>query len=410
MVEQDRMTERDHWLDQLSNFVIVDMGIISSPSLTMGGYRCRVKPFRLYSGQQIVYENVEILLPGNKAVGIDIDLDGTACLIFGPYSSSVSIENRTLAGMNSPYDQRYLKCMPIGNSATWMSRLRFSNIGECSYLTPTSSFSFRIDGSVSYNQESPQQAITCDSSGIIRQTTPNITSEYRPDGSYMRCTWGVEPGSISKLESFLDNIIDTFYMSTEVFEEKDGEETLWEQLLTFEKWFRHEQHDITSGIKFVELYDANGNVLSYEEWNPDGSRLLINTDADGVNLFSRLIESDGAVTLEIGDAKYTLSIAADGTVTESADKDRSIGSNGSTVITSVGDLSVSSDANVTLESTANGLLTIGNTVNTLGKFLDTIYTQLTSLHTEGSPAAHTASAWAASWIPAEQAKLAQVFD
>ncbi|GHV79118.1 hypothetical protein AGMMS49944_09090 [Spirochaetia bacterium] len=67
------------------------------------------------------------------------------------------------------------------------------------------------------------------------------------------------------------------------------------------------------------------------------------------------------------------------------------------------------DGAVSLVSTGSDLVEIGNTVDTLGGILDALFTSLTSLHTEGSPAAHTASAWAASDITPLKAKTAQVF-
>jgi hypothetical protein len=60
-------------------------------------------------------------------------------------------------------------------------------------------------------------------------------------------------------------------------------------------------------------------------------------------------------------------------------------------------------------TSGSGLLKIGNAVDTLGGILDALMTSLTSLHTEGSTAAHTASAWAASDITPLKAKIAQVF-
>jgi hypothetical protein len=67
------------------------------------------------------------------------------------------------------------------------------------------------------------------------------------------------------------------------------------------------------------------------------------------------------------------------------------------------------DGPVSLVSTGSDLVEIGNTVDTLGGIFDSLFTSLTSLHTEGSPAAHTASAWAASDIAPLKAKTAQVF-
>jgi hypothetical protein len=62
-----------------------------------------------------------------------------------------------------------------------------------------------------------------------------------------------------------------------------------------------------------------------------------------------------------------------------------------------------------LVSTGSDLVEIGNSIDTLGGILDALMASLTSLHTEGGPATHTASAWAASDIAPLKAKINQVF-
>jgi hypothetical protein len=64
---------------------------------------------------------------------------------------------------------------------------------------------------------------------------------------------------------------------------------------------------------------------------------------------------------------------------------------------------------ISLLVTGSELIEIGNAVDSLGGILDALMTSLIGLHTEGSPAAHTATAWAASDITPLKAKVAQVF-
>jgi hypothetical protein len=64
---------------------------------------------------------------------------------------------------------------------------------------------------------------------------------------------------------------------------------------------------------------------------------------------------------------------------------------------------------VTLNTSGSDLIEIGNAIDTLGGILDALMTSLSSLHTEGSPAAHTASVWAGTDIAPLKAKIAQVF-
>jgi hypothetical protein len=64
---------------------------------------------------------------------------------------------------------------------------------------------------------------------------------------------------------------------------------------------------------------------------------------------------------------------------------------------------------VTLKVTGAELLDIGNAIATLGGILDELCAALSSLHTEGAPASHTASAWAASSIAPLRVKCNTVF-
>ncbi|MFP3041897.1 hypothetical protein LQZ19_08750 [Treponema primitia] len=64
---------------------------------------------------------------------------------------------------------------------------------------------------------------------------------------------------------------------------------------------------------------------------------------------------------------------------------------------------------VTLKSSGDSLVEIGNAIATLGGILDELYTALNNFHSEGDPVAHTAKAWAASEITPLQQKSAKVF-
>jgi hypothetical protein len=65
---------------------------------------------------------------------------------------------------------------------------------------------------------------------------------------------------------------------------------------------------------------------------------------------------------------------------------------------------------VSFMSTSAGKFKIGNTVATIGDMINDLLTALQGLHTEGSPAAHTATAWAAQNISPLIAKWKQVFE
>jgi len=64
---------------------------------------------------------------------------------------------------------------------------------------------------------------------------------------------------------------------------------------------------------------------------------------------------------------------------------------------------------VSLITSGNGLVELGNAVGTIGSILDSAFTALENLATEGSPAAHTAKTWATANITPLKTKSGQIF-
>ena len=64
---------------------------------------------------------------------------------------------------------------------------------------------------------------------------------------------------------------------------------------------------------------------------------------------------------------------------------------------------------VSLVTTGSGLVEIGNAVGNIGGILDSTFTALENLATEGSPAAHTATTWATANITPLKTKSGQIF-
>jgi hypothetical protein len=392
ILNQEKFTKREKFLDQLYAYTIVDMGIITNASFTDFGYRATVRCPRIEHGQQISYENVEVILPGNEGGGITYDLDNCSCIVFGPLSSFVSVDDHRILGPNEPYGQQYLKCMPVNNPAIWEGKGSFDAMGNFSYDTSTSLFQLGIDGSFSFYQKELDQRMSYTSDGGYVISSPSYYYLRQASGAYYRYVRGSEPGSISFFESFKDNIKDTFWTSLEAFEIADSNKTEWDQLLEFMKWRRHASHDTSTDICYIEYYDSSNKLLSREDINPDGSNLLVNTNPSGNNLFSREIKSDGTLTLIVGQDKYKLEIKPDGTVTETQTSDKGITSNTAILI----------------ESTGTSLITIKNSIASLGEIFSELCDGLTALHTEGGPAAHTATAWAAEKVAPLKIKAGQV--
>jgi hypothetical protein len=64
---------------------------------------------------------------------------------------------------------------------------------------------------------------------------------------------------------------------------------------------------------------------------------------------------------------------------------------------------------ISLVTSGSGLVELGNAVGTIGGILDSIFTALENLATEGSPAAHTAKTWATATITPLKTKSGKIF-
>jgi hypothetical protein len=64
---------------------------------------------------------------------------------------------------------------------------------------------------------------------------------------------------------------------------------------------------------------------------------------------------------------------------------------------------------ISLITSGNGLVDVGNAMGNIGGILDDAFTALENLATEGSPAAHTAKTWAAAHITPLKTKSGQIF-
>jgi len=64
---------------------------------------------------------------------------------------------------------------------------------------------------------------------------------------------------------------------------------------------------------------------------------------------------------------------------------------------------------ISLITSGSGLVELGNAVGNIGGILDSTFTALENLATEGSPAAHTAKTWATANITPLKTKSGQIF-
>lgn len=148
------------------------------------------------------------------------------------------------------------------------------------------------------------------------------------------------------------------------------------------------------------LVDQEGNITV----RGMGTLSMTKTDSDDEPLLSLNVDEEGNVTIE-----------GEGTATSAFKGDVEKSTEGSVSVTVKGDAAVSVDGNVDIEATQTGLITIKNSVDSLGALLAALIDQVNtfsqnvqSIDTVGSPASHSAGPGIIANMVSLQAQLAQL--
>lgn len=214
--------------------------------------------------------------------------------------------------------------------------------------------------------------------------TPQLTGrrDLPPVGSYVYCVMptGTYNGCFVLCSLFSDEAVHGGYRAPE-----DTDEDVANTVLDVEKSGWQATTDIRTGSKTVQNKTADPTISLSVDQETEGAEsvtltvhgTVITIDATGVS-----ITTDKAITMDAGEGvtnRYT------------------------------GDLTISSDGAVSISATQTGLLTLGNSVATLGAMIDDLLTQLQSLTTVGSPATQTISPTSATNLKTLQTQWQQVF-
>ena len=134
-------TENELFLSKLSSYAIVDIGTIVK---VING-RALVNGSSFIGGRQVVYQDAEIVFPGNSSGAFTADCAGTTCLIFIPCSCMPDTVTRSVNLAAPPYAKAGVKVMPIGNGASSIVRTYIDSLGAFNIATKKYSVSFRED-------------------------------------------------------------------------------------------------------------------------------------------------------------------------------------------------------------------------------------------------------------------------
>ena len=223
--------ERDKFLSKLESYVIMDIGTIEE--INAEG-RARVVSSTFMNNKPIVYENAEVIFPGNANGTFGASGRNMACLIFIPRSCMPDVSNLVLHLGTASYNKDGVKALPIGNGAANVVKLYYSDGGNLSLLSKT------------YN-------ILFDNNTIVMQTEDGKTS-VSLDGK-------------GQLHMFYQSDTGSYFV------------------------------DITAEGVVKEYTSQNGSVVWKDSINSDGSRTFTQKDAYDNVLSSVTIAADGTMTV-----------------------------------------------------------------------------------------------------------------
>lgn len=152
--------EREIFLKNLSSFTVLDIGTIVS----VENGRALVHGSSFVGGQQMIYDDAEIIYPGNEGGAYTAESAGTPCLIFIPMSCMPSISDRNIRIRAASYDTDGVKVMPIGNAAAALVKTCFNSGGIYSILSKNYSLSFSED-TINLERKDSHASVSMDNNG-----------------------------------------------------------------------------------------------------------------------------------------------------------------------------------------------------------------------------------------------------
>lgn len=417
-------TQTTEITDQISMLTLIDVGRILN--INEEG-KADVQLMRYIGGMPIVLKDVEVLQIGAVGAGIYVEAGGP-CLLFAPRTSLTSILNGTLATIYHAYDERTLKALPIANGQSMAVRLECTGRGLAIRTDEYALEAFR--GNITLGDRANICNASLDGEGQLNVKIGNINHlDGDPDGTLTTTRWDADGKIFYREVSTPDGTI-TIYRN--MYEEPTDEEV--QDLSTYEKWQWIETfmpdgtHDIiqfnSDGKKIYQdtispdathdtiWYDGDDNEVYHVTRNPDGTEDTVSTSP----FTTTVSDSDGKEQVVInGTNDGKLSITTEDSVTVNAKGDVVIENEGDVSVTTKGNATVSADGDISLEATKTGLLTLKNSVDSLGSLFAALIDQVNtfsqnvqSIDTVGSPAAHSAGPGIIANMVSLQAQLAQI--
>lgn len=168
--------ERAIFIDTLRSLTLIDIGTIVS----IKDGRALVHGSSFTGGKQLIYQDAEVIFPGNGAGAYTVDCAGTPCLIFIPCSCMPNIKDRKIRFTASAYSSAGVKVMPIGNGTDNPVTVKFGEDGTYSITSEKYNVIFRADY-ISISRPDGASSIEIDQEGNIHTARNGQDSIYYQD-------------------------------------------------------------------------------------------------------------------------------------------------------------------------------------------------------------------------------------
>lgn len=169
-------TDLELFRARLSSIVIVDIGTIES----IDNGRAVVHGSSFVGGQQTVFQDAEVIFPGNGAGVYKADCVGAVCLIFIPRSNMVDTVTRKVRFGSVSFDTDGVKVLPISNGVNDKVRVNRDAAGSQSINTDLYSALFS-EGSASISRNDGLASAALDANGNLHVMRQGDNGTYYKD-------------------------------------------------------------------------------------------------------------------------------------------------------------------------------------------------------------------------------------
>jgi len=191
--------DRELFLDKLSSYILVDIGIINNVD---ADGRAVVTSSSFIGGKPVVYEEAEVIFPGNAYGSYASTCSGCTCLIFIPRSCMPDVNNQKLRIGATPYHRDGVKALPIGNGSNNIVKTCFNSDGSYELSSKVYSAQFTEDG-ITIQRNDGTTSISVDGTGQLYLTrqTDNGVLNINIEDEVITKSWVSEDGKVRWLDT-----------------------------------------------------------------------------------------------------------------------------------------------------------------------------------------------------------------